>query len=89
MCALLTEMAFLAVEHGLQAQTGSSTCGKRAQQLRSLGSRAQAQWSGCTGLLVAWRQVGSSQTRDRTNPEPASSVLAGGFLTPEPPGKLL
>ena len=39
--------------------------------------------------LVALRHVGSSQIRDLRGSgiEPVSPALAGGFLTPEPPGK--
>ena len=44
---------------------GPSSCGVRAQQLRLLGSRVQAQQLWHTGLFAPWH-VGSSQTRDRT-----------------------
>ena len=56
-CGLLTAVASLVAEHGLQA------CG--LQQLWLAGSRAQAQQLWYTGL-VAPRHVGSSRTRART-----------------------
>ena len=55
---LLTAVASLIVEYGLQAH--------RLQQLQHTGSRAQAQYLWRTGL-VAPQHVGSSQTRDRTH----------------------
>ena len=56
-CRLLTAVASLVAEHGLQA--------RGLQQLWHTGSRAQARQLRCTGL-VAPRHVGSSQTRART-----------------------
>ena len=44
---------------------GFSSCGRWAQQLQFLGSRAQAQPLCCQGLTVPW-YVGHSQVRDRT-----------------------
>ena len=41
------------------------SCGTWAQQLRLVGSRAQAQQLWCTGLVALWH-VGSSWTRART-----------------------
>ena len=46
-------------------RVGFSSCGTRARQLWLTGSRAQAQYLWCTGL-VALRHVGSSQTGART-----------------------
>ena len=43
---------------------GFSSCGTWAQQLWFLGSRAQAQYLWCTGLLAPWH-VGSSGTGDQ------------------------
>ena len=56
-CGLLTAVASLVAEHGLQV------C--RLQQLWLVGSRAQAQQLWRTGLVAPWN-VGSSWTRDRT-----------------------
>ena len=52
------------------------------QELGLLGSRAQAQLLWCTGLAALWHLLGPGV-------EPASSALAGGFLTTELPGKPL
>ena len=52
--------------------------GKRAQQLRLPGPRAQAQW--CRGLVDP-RHVGSSQTRDQISvPSLAAGLLTAGPL---------
>ena len=45
--------------------TGFRSCGAQAQQLRLVGSRAQAQQLWRTGLIALWH-VGSSRTRDQT-----------------------
>ena len=52
----------------------------RPQQLQHLSSVAVATWG-----LVAQGHVGSSQTRDLS--EPVSPALADGFLSSVPPGK--
>ena len=56
-CGLLTAVASLAVEHGLQA--------RRLQQLWLAGSGAQAQYLWRMGFVAPWH-VGSSRTRART-----------------------
>ena len=61
---LLTEVASLVAEHGLQVYSLSS-CGTRAQQLWLMGSRAQAQQLRRMGLVAPWH-VRSSWTRART-----------------------
>lgn len=53
-----------AAEHWLSS-LGLGNCGLGARQLRLLGSRARAQYLWFIGRAVP-RQVGSSQTRDRT-----------------------
>ena len=85
------------VRHSAQASlcSGFSCCGAQAlghkdfssfsswaEQMQFLDSTAQPQKLWHTGL-VAPRQAGSSQTRDRTQ----SPKLAGRFFTTEPPGK--
>ena len=52
------------------------------QSLQILGSRAQAQWLWCVGLVVPWH-VGSSWIRDKLK----SLASAGGFFTTELRGK--
>ena len=72
MRALLTALAFL-VERGLQAHAGSRHTQAPAAVARGLSSHGrqalERRLNGRgAGSLVAPRQVGSSQTRDRTNP---------------------
>ena len=71
---LLIEVASLAAEHRLQA-CGLSSCGSQAleHRLSSCGTRAQL-------LHSMWDLPALGL-------EPVSSALAGGFLTPVPPGK--
>ena len=82
-CGLLTAVASLVEEHGLQAhglqqlkQTGFSSCGSWALECRlsSCGTK-QAQL-----LRGMW-------DLPRPGLEPMSPALAGGFLTTAPPGK--
>ena len=63
---LLTAVASLVVEQGLQVHGLQQLWCVRAQQLWFAGSRAQAQQLWRTGL-VALRHVGSSRTRARTH----------------------
>ena len=81
-CGLLIAVASLVAEHGLQAcklqqlwHMGFSSCGLRAleHRLSSCGARAQL-------LRGMWDLPGPGL-------EPVSPALAGGFLTPAPPGK--
>ena len=81
---LLTAVASLVAEHGLQAHglqqlqhTGFSSCGLRAleHRLSSCGTRAQL-------LRGVWDLPGPGH-------ESVSPALAGGFLTTVPPGKSL
>ena len=71
---------------GLRAHVGSSRCGVRAQQSRPPGSGAQARWS---GRRLSGCSAAGGIFPDQGQDEPASPALAGGFLTTEPPGKLL
>ena len=72
---LLTAVASLVVEHGLQVH-GFSSCSMRAQQLRR------------TGLVALWH-VGSSQTRDRTRVRCIGRQILNHCATREVPNKVL
>ena len=77
----------LAVARGLLPVAASLLCSKcwsaQPQQLRLLGSRAQAQ--------CLWHAVCCSKARGifRIRIEPGSPALAGRFFSTEPPGKRL
>ena len=79
--ASLTAVASLVAEDGLQGTPGFSSFSTWAQQLRLLGSRAQAQQLRHTGQVDLWH-VGSSESAIK----PLSPALAGGFFTTEPLG---
>ena len=83
---LLTAVASLVAEHGLQS-AGFSSCGTWAQQLWLAGSRAQAQQLWCTGLAAPWH-VGSSRTRARTRVPCIGRQILNHCATREVPARL-
>ena len=81
-CGLLTAVASLPVELGLQgvqaslaATRGLSRCGSQALEHRLSSCGA---WSSCSGACWDLPEPGI---------EPVSPALAGGFFTTEPSGK--
>ena len=66
---------------------GFSSCGTQAQQLWPVGSRAQAQYLWCTGLVVPWH-VESPRTMARTLVPFIGRQILNHCTTRKAPGNL-
>ena len=80
----LLEPSLIAASHSWLQCSGLSSCGARAVGLWVLAVAAL----GLRGCGPRAQLVPSMQNLPRPGIEPMSSALAGGFLSPAPPGKL-